>query len=443
MENMNSYNEKFEHYIQLRKKNQELQNHIEMLQDEIESDEQQPLIQKEKYLSQQCGSDPLDSVRHEYSKPSRLKSVVALIGSILLVAIAVILIFVGISNSKQANKLMDLKTNPGEGYKQWVETWEDASSFGDLEDTWYLVEEDWKSQGVSVSWSDVIDIKNKFFSSGTVYSDNLLSKLTFEMSSKYSDKAGSCYGWGIGLVIAAAIVYFVLFRNANNIYQAENNAYLKEQEENAKFAKKHDEWIKKVASAKKTYANMQKAHQEEANAIVERNNNRKKKIDSLSKEIESLNRETIEEEIFEILDNANSQVPDNKKYGLDIFSGRLDTYFFTRIYFHLKKNNLVDALTVYYKEFHEQVIMERENERIEEEHRRVEEEERERNRLERQRIQAYEKEQEANRRHQEELAKKEADWAAARIRCGRCNKLEHCFRENKFKNPYCFFFSDK
>ena len=137
----------------------------------------------------------------------------------------------------------------------------------------------------------------------------------------------------------------------------------------------------------------------------------------------------------------------------------------------LKGSDMVSALLRYYEEEHEEKLEqdryimeqfrfaeaqaeERERNRIERERiesfereqeknrRQQAEVERERNRVERERIEAFEREQKENRRHQEKLAAEESKCAAARIRCAKCTSYSYCLSMSKNKNPNCPSYRD-
>ena len=468
MKNTKTWDEQLAQCIQLREKDEMFEQNISQLQFDNACEYQQPLIKKEDYIQKKCGYDPKERIRHDYTQPSKIKPLITMAVSIVLAVLGVFLFILGISNSKKSGTLMDLKNNPGQGYEQWVDTWNDFSTFDELSETWYLVENDWKEQGVTVSWEDVLEIKNTYFSYGTIYSDNLLSKLTFEMSNQYSDKAGSCYGWGIGVLIVAAVAFFFVHRGVNSDYKMMLSKYTEECARNAQLANEHTEWEKKVKIHEKKYVEMKKEYNEETKAMNARKEERERQAAEIRAEQEKLNEQIFEAEegIWEKLREADERVPETKKYGNDLGDlPRTTSDFFKSIRLYLKGEDFVGALLAYYNDWHERDLEAEEERRLEEEERRREREEErrrereeeryrmekernrleternrldaERNRIERERTLAYEREQKENRRQQEQLAKKEAEYAAARAQCAQCASFAHCISGKKNKNPYC------
>lgn len=470
MRKKKTWDEQLVQCIELREKDEMFEKQIVQLNFDNASDVQKSLIKKEEYIKKECGNDPKERITYNHTKPSKVKPLITMAVNILLILISVILFIAGISSSRKCEILMDLKNNPGQGYERWVDTWGDFSSFDELSETWYLVENEWKEQGVSVSWEEVLEIKNTYFSYGTIYSDNLLSKLTFEMSNKYSDKAGGCYGWGIGVLIVAALAFFFVYRRVRSNYKKFLSEYKEECAQNAQLIQKHTEWEKKVKVHEKKYVEMKNEYDKEIEEMNARKEARKKKKAEIRAEQEKLNAQIFEaeEEIWKKIREANERIPETKKYGNDL--GDLPdsiSDFYKSIRLSLKDGDFVEALLAYYEDWHvrdfeeekERRLKEEEHrrkreEREEERRRRIEEEqyrmekernrlEKERNQIERERIRAYERQEEENRLQREKLAKKEAELAQARAHCASCAIYETCRSSAKNKMTLCFSYKRK
>ena len=470
MKTKKTWDEQLVQCIQLREKDETFEKQIAQLNFDNACEFQQPLIKKEEYIKKECGSDPKENIRYNYTKPSKVQPLLTIVLNTLLAVLGIILCIMGIDSSKKSGILLDLKNNPGQGYGQWVDTWDDFSSFDELSETWYLVENDWKQQGISVSWEDVMGIKNTYFSYGTIYSDNLLSKLTFEMSNKYSDKAASYYGWGIGVLIIAAITFFTVYRRLQSDYKVMLSKYEEECRQNNQFARAHTEWQKKVSSHEKKYVQMKNEYDKAIEEMNARKEERKREAAEIRVKQEELNEQIFvaEEGIWEKLREANERIPETKKYGNDLSdlpNNLSDFYKSIRLY--LKGENFVEALLAYYIDWHNRDLEKEEERRWEEEERRRNREEREkerlrereeeqyriekernrlekeRNEIERARIRAYERQEEENRLQREKLAKKEAELAKAMAHCASCALYNTCRSSAKNKQTLCFSYKRK
>ena len=203
--------------------------------------------------------------------------------------------------------------------------------------------------------------------------------------------------------------------------------------------------------------------------------------------------QTLEKEMILKIKEADDKIPESQKYDFNIFceplfdeendmtieeieekygmsyseyllETRLNVYIhelIANLILYLKGDDIITALLKYYKKLHDDEV-EREQIRIE----------REKNELERERIIAYERQEAENRMQQEKferereenqrqmeyerrqqekqaekdrqaLAKQEADWAAARIRCAQCSLYNTCCSMSKNKKPYAPCFKPK
>lgn len=468
-----SFEKSIELYAQWQSRKEEMET-LEFSMEDLEEEIAQPLISKEKHLKDTCGGDPAmrQTNYHSYPKKERIKSLVWLFGAILAGILAVVFLIAGISNSKKANIFNELKHAPGQGYQQWTRTWEDYSKFEDLSETWYLVEEDWKKAGVSVSWAEVLEIKNAYFSYGTIYSDTLLSKICFEMSGKHTNGAGTCYSFMVGLGIVTVVALFIFFKVANPIYSFALQEYKEELKRNAELQQKHTEWTRNIRIQEQKYLQMQKAHEKKKAELLTKKEEYEKSKEKCAEKLEELRQERLEAEepLRQKLYKADEKIPDNKKpegLGVGFYSPPFSADFWKEIRLYLQDGDFKQALLKYYEK---EIVLhaEREAEKMREEELRAErrrekmaelqmEEERERSRLEkernrlekernqieRERIRAYERQEEANRLQQEKLAKKEAELAQARAHCASCALYHTCRSSAKNKQTLCFGYKTK
>lgn len=301
------------------------------------------------------------------------------------------------------------------------------------------------------------------------------------------------------LAIAGFIMFSFLlsgFKAEKEEYHKKMDLYVKEKHSNDELKTKHNEWNKKVINAKKEY-------QIECAKFNENHEKRKKEYfvatEVFEKEETKINekyndqkystlcasRDKMHIELVETVKDFDDKIPKSKKFDLDLFrednsieidyellssvnskvDGMLRMSFINdllpELSLYVRGNDMLSALVEYYKESH--------NEELERERIKLEEE---RNEIERERIRAYEKQQKENRRQQEKferqreenqrqmeyerrqqekqtekdrqaLAKQEADWAAARIRCAQCKFYSTCCSMSRNKKPYAPCFKSK
>lgn len=105
---------------------------------------------KEEYHPQ-----PQAKILIDAKKPNKAPVIIL---ACLLSVFAILCVFVvanAVSSFSKSSDIIDFVDNPGEKYELWLESWDDAEYFSDLEESWSEVAADWKSRKIDVNWSYV------------------------------------------------------------------------------------------------------------------------------------------------------------------------------------------------------------------------------------------------------------------------------------------------
>lgn len=171
-----------------------------------------------------------------YERPIKISFVITAV-SLLLAIVFVVLI---ISHNKKRDDIFSIVAwdgDPGEKYINWLEALPSYKTFEELEESWIVVQKDWKSRGLDISWEYV---KKIYESSSTVA--HFDSKLRDSIRNDINDDetweiyaAGILFGI-IALVISARylitqIIEYRIDIKWNLKTQQENNIIIKYNEE--------------------------------------------------------------------------------------------------------------------------------------------------------------------------------------------------------------------
>ncbi len=385
-------------------------------------------IAKDKYIKEKCGDDPLEKTSNVFKEPPQKQQIpiVAILGRVICL-IGIILTIIGFIN-------------------MWSKNSDTPIFQGLLAIVGFIV--------LKMASSDYKAKKEEYNKKYNLYINEKLSNE--KLKKEHED-------------------WIKKVDNANKTYEMDKDEFIKNQKNLEKEYKKVKEDFEK-----KEFKLMEKHFTDNWR---EKNN----ELDVLLRDILNTIRKTEE------------KIPSSKKYGFDIFDSDLDfswleeqgdfaslsenlvvsvnmylredeeigpqsyviNVLLPSILVYLNKDDIKNALLKYYKAEHDDE-MEKEQLRLEYE----------RNEIERERINAYERQEEINRQQQERfereqeenqrqmeyerrqqekqaekdrqaLAKQEADWAAARIRCAQCRLYNTCCSMSKNKKPYAPCFKPK
>ena len=332
---------------------------------------------QEDYVNRKCGLSPLEYQSHSVSKPAKGKFIFSLVAALVFFAVCIGSFVASLVCTANGSTFKEMRKELDAAYQQWAGGWGSASSFAELEDTWYIVQDAWGERGLMVTWNDVLASKEYLTRySNTIYSGELYEQLCADMANKMSEQEQGLQFLAI-FSLVPAVIFTISTVKKGIIVKCNQNEYSEQEKRNWELANQNKDWLKGVEKAKAEYVRLcaelkkQKANLEEKKAAA------KEKIKELEITIEKLT----------VQCNQAAEKIETALWQLN-YSFELDSGVVSRIYSHLRDNDFQKAVEMYNEDVAQEQAKEEQRrqkrERIREEHDRIKREEEYLKRMERQ-----------------------------------------------------------
>lgn len=366
------------------------------------------------YVNAKCGSNPLKNQSYSVSKPEKGKFLFSLVAMLVFFAACIGTLIASFVCSANQSTFTEMRKTPDTAYEQWADGWDSVSSFNELEDTWYIVQNEWGKRGLTVTWNDVLASKQALTRySSTIYSGELYKQLCADMANKMSEQEGTMQFLAIFSLIPA-VVFAIITKKRGVVLRCDTAEYNEQEKRNRELELEYNQWKKDVEKAKTEYVRLRKKVAEQQEELAEEKQAAKKRIKELQVTINKLTEQC--NKASEKVQAALIQLG----YDYD-----LDSSLMAHLFEHLEDNNFERAAEICYQNDDLSIVVHRtyqeelEQEEAAEERRR---EKRERDRQEQERIKReeeyvrrFERQAELDRQsreHQAELDRREREKQA-------------------------------
>ena len=221
---------------------------IEQLNDLGKSTREKNLIIKYKLSRTKEEYHPKPEAKElvKIKKPSKKAVQRTTLGIFLCVLIGSILVLSAIPSYSKMNDIIAVIDDPGEKYEAWLNLWDTAEDFSDLEEGWGAVEQEWNSRGVDVDWEYIKEVESDL--GGFVFLERFDEQLMYSLSNDADgcNTAGAAkIIGGIGLIIP--IIIFAIKRKQHlKVWREAMEPYNKIAKDNEIAKKYNDEELPKL-----------------------------------------------------------------------------------------------------------------------------------------------------------------------------------------------------